>query len=135
MMDVEQAMKVADEQLALIDAGELATPQAKQRAVAMATLAAEVRRLAGAVPAGHVRDEKGVDRKVLGDLPVTVDGCVIGNKAYLWNFMPGVKGRDDDKPMRVCYKPSPIMDPDAYTDGPTMMWSTRAAAEAARGEP
>lgn len=44
-MDVEEAMKVADEQLALIDAGELATPQAKQRAAAICTLAAEVRRL------------------------------------------------------------------------------------------
>lgn len=96
------------------------------------TLAAEVRRLSGAVPAGCVRDDKGVDFPVLGELPLTADRCVIGKKAYLWNFMPGAKGRDDDKPMRVCYKPSPIMDPDAYTDGPTMMWSTRAAAEAAR---
>lgn len=44
-MDVEQAMKIADEQLALIDSAVLPTPQAKRLAVAFRTLAAEVRRL------------------------------------------------------------------------------------------
>lgn len=84
------------------------------------------------VPDGHVRLPSGEDVKVLGTLPMTADGCVVGNKAYLWNVVPGSKGRDDDKPMRVCYKQSPIMDPDEYTDGPMEMYSTRAAAESAR---
>jgi hypothetical protein len=84
-------------------------------------------------PPGHIIDDQGNVRKVLGTLPITADGCVIGKKAYLWGIFPGLKGRDDDKPMRVCYKPCPIMDPDQYTDGPTQMFSTRAAAEAARG--
>ena len=84
-------------------------------------------------PPGHIIDN-GVVRKVLGTLPLTADGCVIGNKAWLWNIFPGAKGRDDDRPMRVCYKPVPITDPDAYTDGPMQMYSTREAAEAARKE-
>ena len=85
-------------------------------------------------PPGHVIDDAGNVRKVLGTLPLTADGCVIGHKAWLWNIMPGAKGRDDDRPMRVCYMPAPIMDPDAYTDGPKRMYSTAEAAEAARKE-
>lgn len=34
--------------------------------------------LALTVPAGFVRGEDGVDRKVLGTLPLTADGCVVG---------------------------------------------------------
>ena len=34
-------------------------------------------------PAGFVRDEAGVDRRVLGTLPVTKDGCVAGDGARI----------------------------------------------------
>lgn len=37
-----------------------------------------------AVPAGCVRDENGVDRKVLGTLPLTADGAVIGRGAEVY---------------------------------------------------
>jgi len=83
-------------------------------------------------PAGHIMESDGTIRKVIGTLPLTTDGAVVGNGAYLWNFLPGAKGRDDDRPMRVCYRVMPIMDPDEYTSGPMRMWSTREAAEAAR---
>jgi hypothetical protein len=84
---------------------------------------------------GYIIDDQGVERKVLGTLPLTADGCVVGKKAYLWNTLPGWKGRDDDKLMRICYMPSPVHDPDEYTDGPMKMFSTREAAEAARANP
>jgi len=38
-----------------------------------------------AVPAGCVRDENGVDRKVLGTLPLTKDGCVVGVDAVVFH--------------------------------------------------
>lgn len=83
------------------------------------------------VPEGYVR-EGVTDRKVLGTLPLTVEGDVIGDGAYCWFMLPGVKGRDDDKPARVMYKPMPIVEPDAY-GGSRKVHSTReAAAEAAR---
>jgi hypothetical protein len=84
-------------------------------------------------PPGHIIDDQGRVIQVLGELPVTLDGFLIGKKAYLWNILPGWKGRDDDKLMRICYKPSPVHDPDQYTDGPMRMFGTREAAEAARG--
>jgi len=34
-------------------------------------------------PAGFVRDDAGVDRRVLGTLPVTADGCVAGDGARI----------------------------------------------------
>lgn len=45
-------------------------------------------RAAAAVPAGCVRDDKGVDRKVLGTLPVTADGCVVAPNGYVWVMPP-----------------------------------------------
>ena len=44
---------------------------------------------AAKVPAGCVRDDKGVDRKVLGMLPITEDGAVVGVGATVWG------GRED----------------------------------------
>jgi hypothetical protein len=67
---------------------------------------------------GHVRDSDGVDRKVLGTLPMTKDNCVIGDGAYVWFMLPGVKGRDDDTPCRIMFKPCPIVDPDSYNHNP-----------------
>lgn len=139
MMDVEEAMKVANEQLALIDAGELATPQAKQRAAAICTLAAEVRRLSGAVPAGHVRDEKGVDVPFVGTLARTADGCILG---LCGNFYFNGGGNivaagvlalhvNEDEGNRVVVE---YRDTDGDEDvlWATNCYSTRAAAEAAR---
>lgn len=37
------------------------------------------------VQPGHVRDDKGVDRKVLGQLAITADDCVVGMGATVWN--------------------------------------------------
>lgn len=120
-----------EEALSMVDGGPHHIGEWAQAAT---ILSAEVRRLQAEnarlrPEAEHIIDENAVKRRVLGTLPLTADGCVVGHKAYLWNTFPGVKGRDDDKPMRVCYKPCPIMDPDAYTDGPMRMWSTREAAE------
>lgn len=36
------------------------------------------------VPEGCVRTADGVDRKVLGTLPMTADGCVVGRDATFW---------------------------------------------------
>lgn len=72
-----------------------------------------------------------VVRRVLGKLAVNVDGDAIGQNAYLWGHLPKVNGTT--VPMRVCYRLAPVTDPDAYTDGPLRMHSTREAAEAARG--
>ena len=41
-------------------------------------------RAAAAVPAGCVRDDNGVVRKVLGTLPVTADNMIAGSAASLW---------------------------------------------------
>jgi hypothetical protein len=42
------------------------------------------------IPAGHVRTPDGVDRKVLGTLPVTADGVIAGSGAALyWNHGDG----------------------------------------------
>ena len=41
-------------------------------------------RSAAAVPAGCVRDDNGVVRKVLGTLPVTADNMIAGSAASLW---------------------------------------------------
>lgn len=87
-MDVEQAMKDADnmgtgadDHAAIAERVWAGTrwhyPQIERMADLIRTLAAEVRRLSGAVPAGCVRDEKGVDRQVVGPLPITRDGVVV----------------------------------------------------------
>lgn len=36
-------------------------------------------------PKGHVRDELGVDRKLLGVIPVTKDGCFVGSGVQLYH--------------------------------------------------
>lgn len=79
-------------------------------------------------------DEKGEPRKVLGTLALTVEGDIIGDGAWCWFIFPGVRGKDDDTPARVMYKPMPIVDPDAYS-GTRRIHSSREsalAAEAAR---
>lgn len=44
-------------------------------------------RAAAFPPKDHVRDGKGVDRLLLGTLPVTADGCVVGNGARVWAYV------------------------------------------------
>lgn len=39
-----------------------------------------------AAPPGHILDEFGVVRRVLGTLPVTADGCVVGTDAIVYSF-------------------------------------------------
>lgn len=141
MMDVEQAMKEVQsaETLPLesvagrVWAGtKYEYPTAARLLKAANTLAAEVRRLQSAVPAGHVRDENGVDRKVLGALPITADECVVGIGALVYEF-----DADDEPPQwveqeadhfaheLVCNTENPV---EVYAK----CYSTRAAAEAAR---
>lgn len=76
-------------------------------------------------------DEKGEPRKVLGTLPLTVEGDIIGDGAWCWFIFPGVLGKDDDKPARAMYRAMPIVDPDAYS-GTRRVHSTKQAAEAAK---
>lgn len=40
-------------------------------------------------PKGHVITDDGVIRKVLGELPTTKDGCVVGDGARLWTQNAG----------------------------------------------
>ena len=79
-----------------------------------------------AAPTGHILDDQGVVRKMLGSLPLTADGCVVGHGADL--FYPF----DTTSVDRVRYK--------SYVNGmgsiesampPQSMYSTREAAEAA----
>lgn len=76
-------------------------------------------------------DEKGEPRRVLGTLPLTVEGDIIGDGAWCWFIFPGVLGKDDDKPARAMYRAMPIVDPDAYS-GTRRVHSTKQAAEAAK---
>ena len=61
---------------------------------------------------GHIIDEHGVERKVLGTLPLTADGCVVGDEAVVvdsWGTVQIVYAAHED-----------------------LIYSTREAAEAAR---
>ena len=73
-----------------------------------------------------------VVRRMLGTLPVTADGCVIGDGAYVWFVIPGLKGKDDDTLMRIMYRKAAIMDPDAYTDRQACHSTREAAAKGAK---
>ncbi len=42
-------------------------------------------RAAAGVQEGYIRDDKGVARKVLGTLPMTADGCVVGFNSVIWH--------------------------------------------------
>jgi hypothetical protein len=76
------------------------------------------------VPLGHIMDDTGTVRKVLGTLPLTVDGCLIGDGAWCWKMVQGVEGPDDAKPARISFRACPVTDPDAYT-GVRRVWSSR----------
>lgn len=119
-MDVEQAMKWASLRTSSQGCDD-------QDYAAFTTLAAEVRRLSGAVPAGCVRDDKGEDFPVLGELPLTADRCVAGRGEYDLHHPAGSTWR----PVVICayYPFGHEYDPSIGFDE---VYSTRAAAEAAR---
>lgn len=68
-------------------------------------------------------------RRVMGTLPMTADGCVVGDGAYVWFMMPKADG--STYAARAMYRKAVCMDPDAYTDR-QVGYSTREAAEAAK---
>lgn len=141
-MDVEQAMLYANRTVS-----QVRDPQALE---VVRTLAAEVRRLSGSVPAGCVRDEAGADVPFVGTLPRTADNVIVGHGATIHH---PVRFRCNDKNHTLVEGPSFTMvlaeDVDADRDAtrpPFVSWggpqhdcagieecySTRAAAEAAR---
>lgn len=136
-MDVEQALHMADG----------GPHHASEWAEIARTLAAEVRRLQGAVPAGHVRDEKGVDRRLdmTGwsvtnphapvDIPTFADGSMwmMNEEAYAIV--------DGEVHEFYCYDHTPSYTSSGWVlrwgDGEIVLsecYSTRAAAEAARSK-
>ena len=103
---------------------------------ATAAIAAALR-----VPPGYVRDEHGVDRKVLGTLPLTADGGVVGMCAEVWAI--GVVTRGDTDYCEPVEWVGPWLDTSdagpcyATDDGdvaPSELFATREAALAARKE-
>lgn len=99
--------------------------------------AEEIRKIALApfIAAGLAgEDGQPIVKGVLGKPPITKDGYLIGDGAYCWFIMPGAKGKDDDRPARVMYKPMPITDPDAY-GGTRKVYSSSQAAQAAAAVP
>lgn len=91
----------------------------------------EVRRLRGAVPSGHVRDETGADRRVLGELRTTIDGCVIGENAQVWVVMADHR---DGRCLGLGRTQLIVADDWEETDIGEC-YSTREAADAARRTP
>lgn len=78
-------------------------------------------------PQGCVRLPDGRDVKVLGTLPLTKDGCVVGNHAELWIWdCEPIKLRADN------IGATDVHGDDAFYEAGEC-YSTRAAAEAARG--
>lgn len=77
-------------------------------------------------PEGHVIDERGVVRKVLGQLPITPDGCVPCLGSVIWH------------PVSGAYYPVPGLNVAAKVYGGSQLvnicdcYSTREAAEAAK---
>lgn len=76
-------------------------------------------------PPGHIIDDQGVVRRVLGTLPVTADGCVIGGDAQLYwvNGAGYVHG---------CVVQDRVRTSNGFALIASDCYSTRAAAEAAR---
>ena len=77
-------------------------------------------------PPGHIIDDQGNVRKVLGTLPVTRDGCVIGDDCKIFIH-------DEYVNSEVFRSPRGKVERDWMPYMPHKAFSTRAAAEAARG--
>lgn len=82
---------------------------------------------AASVGKGCMRDEHGVERKVLGTLPLTADGCVAGIGAEVYYENNG--GNIVSLPLGYRLE---ISDTPEW-DGHEYMYSTLEAAQAARG--
>ena len=82
---------------------------------------------AGKVPDGHVRTPDGVDRKVLGTLPMTLDGVVAGDGASVWINYYG--GPPAEFHLHLRSDPTPWEGPQTAHHS----YSTREAALAAKG--
>ncbi len=84
--------------------------------------------IASAAREAGMVDEQGNFRKILGTLPITADGCVVGFGAEVWhNYYGG--------PPSKFRSPKPVCDSTAWESGPRFehCYSTRSAAEAAKG--
>ena len=82
-------------------------------------------------PPGHIIDDAGVVRKVLGVLPVTADGCVAAPGGVIWPQLL----IDNDEGGRVAWSLYDICTGDTCDDGEWLAdkcWSTLEAAEAAK---
>lgn len=76
-------------------------------------------------PPGHIIDDHGVVRRVLGTLPVTADGCVVGNghQPLWWRTAAGRLASSDETYMiETC------------CGGIKYAYSTAEAAESAKGQ-
>ena len=84
-------------------------------------------------PKGCVRDGYGVDRKVLGTLPVTADGCVLGHLSRASNELYGIV---QCGPMKGSVVPAhvSIFPLDDGSFSPHEVYSTRQAATSAQAE-
>lgn len=78
-------------------------------------------------PAGHIRDDAGVDRRVLGLLPVTKDGCVLCPGEVVWAVSQGDYVREVSLDEMVW----PAKGMRTHTWSVRDCYSTREAAEAA----
>lgn len=82
-------------------------------------------------PPGHIIDDAGVVRRVLGVLPVTADGCVAAPGGVIWPQLL----IDNDEGGRVAWSLYDICTGDTCDDGEWLAdkcWSTKEAAEAAK---
>ena len=89
-------------------------------------LATATLRAAATVPPGHVRVGT-EDMRLLGTLPMTADGCVIGTNADLYSWW--VPQYTDDEGICQHSSTGPIV------SAPHQCYSTQAAALAAKGAP
>lgn len=83
-------------------------------------------------PKGHIVTDDGVTRRVLGELPVTADGCVVGDSWCGWLFW--IRGIHNDV-VGPSHSESRVefSGPEQW-HRPHNCYSTREAAEAAKKE-
>lgn len=84
-------------------------------------------------PKGHVLTDDKVVRKVLGTLPITADGCVIGRRVSVFSVYWSYPGSDVAE---VCYDSElwRVHGPRTQSFDASTCYSTREAAEAAKKE-
>lgn len=117
----ERAREIADQVFA--GRGECPTP--REWLVYQRQLRLRIERITTAaltIPANHIRTPDGKDVKVLGTLPITKDGCVVGINAY--PFYVGEKADGSHVVMQPQHPPLRWLN--AYE--PTECYSTREAA-------